>query len=134
MAQHLRSLYQQFCDKSLPKSEWTHEAHLWVAAICILEKGAPEALDFLRIHIPQYNIATGGENTETAGYHETLTCFYVEQVSQYLKNHHILSLEDLVASNLVHSEIADRAYPLRFYDKEVLFSIEARLHYVAPTQ
>ncbi len=70
----LDEFISQFLAGTLPKSAWTHAAHVAVTAAWTRENPAT-ALDRLRAAIPRYNEATGGQNTEDSGYHETLTCF-----------------------------------------------------------
>lgn len=72
----LQVLVHNFETKTLPKEAWTHEAHLAVGLWYAVT--APEnMLARLRQNIRTYNAAVGGQNTETAGYHETITDFYV---------------------------------------------------------
>lgn len=130
----LTEIYEKFCNLSLSRAEWTHEAHLWVAAVAILEKGKTEALEFLQQQIPQYNMVTGVENTTSSGYHETLTCFYIFQMGAYLQENQIADLTTLANSDLINNEIANRDFPFLFYDKETLFSVTARQSYIAPTK
>ena len=61
----------------LPKSEWTHEAHVQAGLSLVLRMGPSRALATLREAIPRYNISTNTPNTNTGGYHDTLTV-YVE--------------------------------------------------------
>ena len=59
----------------LPKSEWTHAAHITVGTCYVLRYGAT-ALDRIREGILRYNAAVGTANTDSSGYHETLTRFW----------------------------------------------------------
>jgi hypothetical protein len=60
-------------DCTLPKPEWTHRAHfaaaLWLLAHTDVLANAGGMAPLIRA----YNEATGGENTDSAGYHETIT-------------------------------------------------------------
>ncbi len=60
-------------DRSLPKSEWTHAGHF--AAALWLAKHRPELTkpDGIRRLISRYNESTGTLNTDTTGYHHTIT-------------------------------------------------------------
>jgi len=119
-------------DHTLPKDDWTHEAHL--AACLWLVREQPEIVpecDLPRI-ISRYNEAVGGQNTDSAGYHETLTQLYVRGVKAFNKT---LPAEiALVASvnALLQSETGRRDWPSRFYSRERLFSVEARRGWVEP--
>jgi hypothetical protein len=66
-----------FCDCSLPKAQWTHEAHLRVGLWHLLAYSTDEALEMMRARITAYNVACGVGNTDSSGYHETITRFFV---------------------------------------------------------
>ena len=59
-------------DRSLPKSEWTHAAH-FAAAVWLLGRPNMNAARDMPGLIRAYNEATGVANTDTSGYHETIT-------------------------------------------------------------
>ncbi len=118
--------------RSLPKEEWTHEAHLaaslWIARDC------PD-IDPLRdmaAIISSYNVAVGGINDDTQGYHDTITRVYVEAVRLHLTQRR--TAEPLVdsANALLLSPMGRRDLPLRFYSAELLFSVAARRKFIDP--
>jgi hypothetical protein len=122
-----------FEEGTLSREEWTHHAHLTMALWYVLHYPGGEAERRIREGIKHYNAAVGVVSTPTSGYHETLTCFYTLVVKRFAEtaDHTALSIETLVEMMLA-SEIADRAYPLRFYSKELLFSTEARAAWTEP--
>jgi hypothetical protein len=120
-----------FEDRTLPKREWSHQAHLVVGLTYVVRYGPGAAMELLRDRISAYNEATGVENTETDGYHETITRCYVEGLAGWLR-HRPPESPDERFSALLESDVADPIYPLRFYPREVLFSPGARLSYVPP--
>jgi hypothetical protein len=123
-----------FEEGTLPREEWTHGAHLTMALWYLRHYPEGEAERRIREGIKHYNAAVGVVSTPTSGYHETLTCFYTLVVKRFVEtadDDAALSIETLVETMLA-SEIADRAYPLRFYSKELLFSIEARAAWTEP--
>ncbi len=118
--------------RTLPKPEWTHEAHL--AACLWLVRERPDFLPERDMPgtIRSYNVAVGGENTDSAGYHETLTQLYVRGVRAFAETlPEGVSLVEAVNA-LLTSEIGDRSWPLCFYSKERLFSVAARRGWVEP--
>ena len=72
----IRSVGERMLACTLPKAEWTHEAHLATTLWLIAERPdiAPER-DLPNL-IRSYNESVGGVNSDTEGYHETITqCF-----------------------------------------------------------
>jgi hypothetical protein len=131
MSDSIERLVARFLDLSLPKAEWTHAAHLRVGLWHLLHFSEAEALDLLRDRICRYNEATGGQNTDTAGYHETITRFYVRLLADFVSTRdRTRCLEDL-AEELIRT-LGDKALPLRYYSRERLFSVEARRRWVPP--
>ncbi len=63
----------RFKDHTLPKPQWNHFTRLTVGHHFVQVYGARDALTRLRRGICAYNEATGVENTEAAGYQETIT-------------------------------------------------------------
>ena len=64
-----------FRAKTLPSKEWTHEAHLITGLWYVINFGYDEALVQMQARIRTYNEANGGMNTDSSGYHETITVF-----------------------------------------------------------
>src|SRR5580765_2099613 len=62
---------------TLPKEEWTHSAHLLTGACYVHALGRDEALEKIRVCIWRFNESVGGKNTETSGYHETITAMWI---------------------------------------------------------
>lgn len=124
-------LAASFCDGSLPKAEWTHEAHLRVGLWHLLHHSPDAALDLLRERISRFNIAKGGENTDSAGYHETITRFYVWLIDRFLREQDRSRPVDELADALVQQH-GDRKLPLRYWSKERLMSPAARRGWVEP--
>ena len=117
---------------ALAKEEWTHEAHLAACLWLIVER--PDILPERDIggFIRRFNESVGGVNDETQGYHETITqCFVrgvracLERVDPELPLHAKVNL-------LLGEPEGRRDWPLRFYSRERLFSVEARLGFVEP--
>lgn len=127
----IRHVGEGLLARSLPKAEWTHEAHLAACLWLLLER--PEILperDLPQI-IRSYNEAVGGVNDDTQGYHETLTQLYIKGTRQFLAGH---SGDDLLGAvnALLASPLAPRDWPLSFYSRELLFSVPARRGWVEP--
>jgi len=120
-----------FQNKTLPKSEWTHEAHFVTALWHLLKYGFDNATERMRSGIVAYNESVGGRNTDTDGYHETITLFYMDVLADFAERHAHLTETDLYR-RLLDDELMDRSFPMNFYSKDVLFSVRARRNWVPP--
>ena len=127
----IRDVGSRFLARTLPKPEWTHEAHLSTCAWLILERPdlAPERdlPDLIR----RYNESVGGVNDATQGYHETITRIFIRAVRAHLATTEGQGLSERVNALLLAPE-GRRDWPLRFYSRERLFSVEARLGWIEP--
>ncbi|MEL7120391.1 MAG: hypothetical protein AAFO07_13155 [Bacteroidota bacterium] len=92
----LKSLIERFEQQILPKAEWTHEAHLAVAVWYTHHYCATVALERVRKNITLHNESVGIANTDTSGYHETITQFWLNTVREFLKNNDSADLVDKV--------------------------------------
>jgi hypothetical protein len=118
--------------RTLPRAEWTHEAHL--AATTYLLTSRPDVDVDARLPgiIRAYNESVGGVNSDSEGYHETITRTFLHGVRLFLAEaDRAEPLHELV-NELLQSPMGRRDWPLRFYSRERLFSVEARHHFVAP--
>ena len=68
----IAALLEGFRGRTLPKEKWTHAAH-WAAALGLIAEDAAAAYRDMPGMIRAYNESVGGRNTETEGYHETIT-------------------------------------------------------------
>ena len=118
-------------DRTLPKAEWTHQAHLRAGLWHVLEYGPVTALDLLRERISSYNASVGTANTDSSGYHETLTRFYVVVIDRFLTTADRGSDVDQLARHLI-AGYGDRRLPLHHYSEQRLFSPVARRSWVEP--
>lgn len=116
---------------TLPKAEWTHEAHLRVGLWHRLQMPAETALEVLRGRISRYNVSQGGVNTDADGYHETITRLYVVLIDRFVRATDATRAPDELADELV-LELGHRDVPFRHYTRERLFSVAARRAWVAP--
>jgi hypothetical protein len=123
------TLVSAFEARTLPKPAWTHDAHVTVGAVFAYRHGPAEALARLRAMIPAYNVAVGGENTDTAGYHDTLTAYYAAAAAHEAEQ--ARSEAEAVARALASPHMRREA-PLDYWSREVLFSVAARRGFVAP--
>jgi hypothetical protein len=88
-----------------------------------------DALAVMRERIRRHNEAVGTPNTDTSGYHETITRIYLAGIGTHLAAREELPFEASLGE-LLSSPLADSRWPLRFYSPERLFSVEARRQWV----
>ncbi len=117
---------------TLPREEWTHEAHLAATAYLILLRPEIDLDAKLRHLISSYNESVGGTNSDSEGYHETITRAYLHGVRWFLGMTDTERPIHLVVNELLASPVGARDWPLRFWSKERLMSRAARLAYVEP--
>lgn len=120
-----------FRARTLPKPAWSHPAHLAAGLWYLDEFPPPEALVRMRGDIRAYNEATGVANTDHAGYHETLTQLFLRGVQTHRRAHAGAPLLE-VLRRLLRTPLARSDWPLRFYSKPHLMSVQARHHWVEP--
>jgi hypothetical protein len=118
-------------DRTLPKPQWTHEAHLRAGLWHALNHPEGEALDLLRSRIRAYNESTGVANTAVSGYHETTTRFYLCVIRKFIASTDAARPLDELADELI-ARFGARDLPLRYYSRDMLFSAEARRVWVPP--
>jgi hypothetical protein len=118
--------------RSLPRADWTHEAHL--AACTWLVRNRPDiAIEReLPAIISAYNEAVGGVNDDTQGYHETVTQVYIAGVKAHLAEVGMVVPLHEALNALLLSHRGRRDLPLQFYSKERLFSVNARRGFIEP--
>ena len=109
-------------DRTLPKSDWTHDSHLLACISLVRRHGAAKAL---RDAIPPYNVSTGVANTTTGGYHDTITVYYVWAID-------CLLAAGLTAAEILADPLVDRTAALAFWDCDVLMSPTARARWTPP--
>lgn len=127
----IRSIGERMLACTLPRAEWTHEAHLSTCAWLILERPDIQPERDLPRLIRRYNESVGGVNSDTEGYHETITQVSIRAVRAALMRSETQALVDRVNA-LLEAPEGRRDWPLRFYSRERLFSKEARLDWVDP--
>ncbi len=126
-------LVSQFRSQSLQKSDWTHEAHLVVALWHLLEyKDFHSTLCHLRTGIILQNHSVGIQNTESRGYHETITVFWTKELEKFLQNETSRDFLILAEKLLTETAFTEKEYVFQFYDKETLKSVRARATHVPP--
>ncbi len=117
---------------TLPRPEWTHEAHLAATTYLLTRRPDIDIDRQLPGLIRAYNESVGGVNDDPQGYHDTITRAYLHGVRLFLSEaDRAAPIHDWV-NDLLHSPMGQRDWPLRFWSKEQPMSVEARQGFVAP--
>jgi hypothetical protein len=82
--------------------------------------------------VRRYNEAVGGKNTETSGYHETITVLWIKLLGKLLRESQPIARADF-AQLAVERFVSDRGILQRYYDFDLVNSVEARRQWVPPT-
>jgi len=118
--------------RRLPREEWTHEAHLAATTYLTLKRPEIDLDAELPGLIRRYNESVGGVNDDTQGYHDTITRAYLRGVRLFLEEADTSRPINELVNELLMSPMGRRDWPLRFWSKERLMSVEARRGWVAP--
>jgi hypothetical protein len=127
----IAALAERLLDRTLPKEQWTHAAHLTATLRLVRTRDAGLERDLPSI-IRAYNVAVGGVNDDKSGYHETITQAYLAAIRAFdaaLPS----GLDDgEAAARLLATPLGDKEWPLTHWSRAVLFTPEARLGWRDP--
>jgi hypothetical protein len=127
----IRGLGEGLLARTLPREAWTHEAHLGACLWLLSERPDIDIDAEIATIISRYNESVGGVNDDTQGYHDSITRAYVAGVRRFLSDTAETGLAARVNAMLC-SDVGRRDWPLRFYSRDLLFSIPARRGFVEP--
>ena len=128
----VRHIGEGLLARTLSRSEWTHEAHLAATTYLLLKRPDIDVDSLLPGIIRSYNESVGGVNSDTEGYHETITRVFLLGVRIFLGEGEAANPLHELVNELLLSPMGRRDWPLRFYSPKLLFSVEARRHFVEP--
>ena len=118
--------------RTLPRPDWTHEAHLAATTYLLLRRPDVDLDRQLPGIIRGYNESVGGVNSDSEGYHETITRVFLHGVRLFLAEADTGEPLHELVNELLLSPMGKRDWPLRFYSPERLFSVEARREWISP--
>ena len=127
----IRAIGEGLLACALPREAWTHEAHLAACLWLLSERPDIDVDAEIAAIIRRFNESVGGVNDDTQGYHDSITRAYVAGVRLFLAQTAETDLAERVNALLL-SDMGRRDWPLRFYSRERLFSVEARRQFVEP--
>jgi hypothetical protein len=118
--------------RTLPRPEWTHEAHLATTTYLLTRRPDIDVDKQLPCFIRAYNESVGGVNSDSEGYHETITRVFLHGVRLFLAEADPKAPLHELVNELLLSPMGRRDWPLRFYTPARLFSVEARRKFIPP--
>lgn len=118
--------------RSLPRAEWTHEAHLAATVYILLRHPEIDVDSALPGLIRRYNESAGGVNDDSQGYHETITRMFLHGIRLFLGEANRREPIHTLVNRLLHSPMGKRDWPLRFYSPDRLMSVQARRRFIEP--
>lgn len=127
----IRAIGEGLLARTLPREAWTHEAHLGACLWLLSERPDVDVDVEIATIISRFNESVGGVNDDHGGYHDSITRAYVAGVRLFLAETAETGLAARVNAMLL-SDVGRRDWPLRFYSRELLFSVPARRGFVAP--
>lgn len=119
-------------DCSLPKAQWTHAAHF--AAAVWMMRDRPDLLPTRDLPpiIRAYNLATGVPNTDTGGYHETITQASLRAARAFLDTLPRETALHVACNRLLASPLGRPDWLMTYWSRPVLFSVAARRAWLEP--
>jgi hypothetical protein len=130
--EQIHEIAGRFTAAAITAAEWTHHTHLLVGAWHVARFGAEAALARLRDGIRALNAAHGTVDSDTRGYHETITRVYVRLLDGFLRGRPAGEPLDESVAAILAGPLASRDVVLRHYSRDRLFSVAARRGWVEP--
>ena len=118
-------------DLSLPAAAWTHAAHFATVLWVLRHRPEPPAEAQMPPMIRAYNEACGNMNTDTTGFHATITRASVEVARHFLSQHPSEPLHEVV-DRLMGTPLGRSDWILAHWSQGRLFTVEARRAWVGP--
>ena len=109
----------------------SHAGHVFTGACYVHRHGEAETMDLMRERVKAFNVAVGGQNTATAGYHETITVFWVKVLAGFRGEFGAITRAEF-ARAAVERFGGRRDLLKEFYGFDVVASEEARRVWIAP--
>jgi hypothetical protein len=113
---------------ALPKEQWTHAAHVAIGA-CYSVRFRDAAFERIKDGILRHNAAVGTINSETSGYHETVTRLWAMVLARVTEG----ISDPLEAACVAVEKFGDnRGLHRSYYSFDVFANAAARRNWVPP--
>ena len=128
----LENFVRDFEAGRIAHADWDHRAHLTVAAWYLSRYPEGEATERMISGIRRHNHANGVARSAQGGYHETITLFWLVVTRTALARMHrgwtLAARIERVVSRLA----SNKGLIFEFYDRDQLFTDEARARWIPP--
>ena len=114
---------------TLPRDEWTHEAHLMVGLFVVLNYNKQAVLE-MKKRVWNYNELKGKGNDGT-GYHHTLTVFWIWAIQKFTLENNITTFDEEALDKLIFDEELSRRNSVEDYYDEVLLLLSRREYFLS---
>ena len=118
-------------NRTLPRSEWTHAAH-WAAAVWLMHNDQHDPFKEMPDFIRAYNEATGTPNTDSEGYHETITIASLRATKYAIKTSPADQPLYETVNKILASDLGQPGWLFKYWSKDRLFSVHARKNWTEP--
>ena len=115
---------------TLTKADWTHAAHVAVGSYYVVLNPST-AFERMKSGLLKFNESVGGVNSDTSGYHETLTRLWIDVLAKFTGKHGFTD-PWIAACAAVRQFGESRDLHRLYYNFDVLRSIEARRSWIPP--
>jgi hypothetical protein len=117
---------------TLPRTEWTHAAHLAAALWLMRYRPDLDAAATMPSLIRAYNQSVGRVNDDSGGYHETITLASLRAARGVLNAYPPDMPVWRIANALLSTNLANPNWLLEYWSRERLMSVEARRAWLEP--
>lgn len=128
----LIAMAERFRGCTLSKAEWTHAAHfaaaIWLIRRCPEVDADAEMPGMIR----RYNESVGGVNSDTEGYHETITLASLRMARAHLAGEPADAPLHAIHARMTAGPLGRSDWLLAHWSRDRLFSVEARRRWVTP--
>lgn len=122
----------RFQARTLPRAEWTHAAHFAVALWLLRHRPELASAEEMEPMIRAYNDSVGTANTDSSGYHHTITVASLRLAAEVMAQHDPAAPLAEVLAALLASPAGRSDWLAAYWSPERLFSVAARRGWVEP--
>jgi hypothetical protein len=128
----VETLVRQVLAGTFPAKQWDTAAHLIVATWVMAASPQLNAETEIPRIIRAYNNATGVANTDSSGYHETMTLANLHAIGSVLAGLPVLTPVHAACQSVLSSRFRDKRWIFQYWSPGLMMSSRARMAWVEP--